>query len=651
MSSPCSSGRPAPTGPGPRPLRAAAPRRRVGHLARPVLSALLMLATSTLARAVCLGSGDPQIERLVQSIGAQPGPALERIEQVLRQTPEQAPQRQARLVAARALAQGMLGQPAPQLEADLARLSPRLDGQDPALVQLRIVGLVMREGSGGRAEPAQALQAALAKLPPSESGVCSAALLMQVFLIENMPGEAFLLGAANYRLARERQWAWARAEIAARLATVVRRQGDDDYAVALSTEAIAFFRDAGMHDMLSEQLTHRGWAHHDAPQSRPSLAEADFLAALDAAGRARNAAAAAYAQTGLCESRLRARLLSEAAAPCRQAHQTLRASGDVGEMAASVAYAQYLMASNQAGAALNLLRPLLAESQSPYSSNSTVLGLEILGQALRARGQHEQAALHFERALLALRTQQARSTLESAVLTRARFRNEELNHQLRLTAAEHAQSRRTIQLLILAGGLMGVLLLTVAWFIFKNRQLYKRLAFTDALTELPNRRYTETRFHELLDHARARARPLVLASLDLDHFKQCNDRFGHDAGDAVLTTFARTARSLLRPADLLGRWGGEEFVLALPDADETEAAAILQRLRDAVAGQALPLAPGYTIRFSAGTVRADQQPGDLAELLTRADAALYQAKQAGRNQTCHSPAPDASGRAPERTDC
>lgn len=158
------------------------------------------------------------------------------------------------------------------------------------------------------------------------------------------------------------------------------------------------------------------------------------------------------------------------------------------------------------------------------------------------------------------------------------------------------------------------------------------LADTDALTGLPNRRHVLSRLNVLLRDGRLRARPIALMFLDLDHFKQLNDRHGHGVGDDALCATARALENGLRDQDLLGRYGGEEFVIALPGSDRETAVAVAEGLRLAVAQIALPEADaGLTITASIGLVM--RMPGEQAEsLLERADHAMYQAKAQGRNR-------------------
>ncbi|MFI1990527.1 GGDEF domain-containing protein [Actinoplanes sp. NPDC020271] len=148
------------------------------------------------------------------------------------------------------------------------------------------------------------------------------------------------------------------------------------------------------------------------------------------------------------------------------------------------------------------------------------------------------------------------------------------------------------------------------------------LAQRDTLTGLANRRAWEAALPLALDHARRDGKPLVLAVLDLDHFKHFNDQYGHLAGDRLLKEAAAAWTGGLRAGDLLARYGGEEFALLIPDCDTEAVTELLDRLR--------PLTPsGQT--FSAGVAVWDGQESSDG-LFARADAALYRAKGAGRNR-------------------
>ena len=160
------------------------------------------------------------------------------------------------------------------------------------------------------------------------------------------------------------------------------------------------------------------------------------------------------------------------------------------------------------------------------------------------------------------------------------------------------------------------------------------LAVIDPLTGLHNRRYMEGHLKTLLDGAHARGRPLSLLIADIDFFKSINDTYGHDAGDAVLKEFAARFRRNTRGIDLACRYGGEEFVIIMPDTDLARACQVGERLRSCVAADAFQINTGTYIRVTASVGLATlERPEDTAEtLFKRADRALYSAKSSGRNR-------------------
>jgi diguanylate cyclase len=156
------------------------------------------------------------------------------------------------------------------------------------------------------------------------------------------------------------------------------------------------------------------------------------------------------------------------------------------------------------------------------------------------------------------------------------------------------------------------------------------MAITDPLTALPNRRGIEIALSREMSRARRTKSSLCLAIIDIDHFKRVNDEFGHAAGDRALVHLARVTSPTIRETDVLGRYGGEEFLLVLPDTELGGAAFVLKRLLTIVERTPLDL-DGRELRilFSAGLTQ--WQDTDTAErLITRADQAMYRAKEAGR---------------------
>jgi diguanylate cyclase (GGDEF)-like protein len=161
----------------------------------------------------------------------------------------------------------------------------------------------------------------------------------------------------------------------------------------------------------------------------------------------------------------------------------------------------------------------------------------------------------------------------------------------------------------------------------------QRLARTDALTQLSNRRaFFEAATLEL-ERARRHARPLTIAYVDCDDFKDVNDRLGHAEGDALLVIAARTLRGATRAVDAVARLGGDEFGLLLPETDGPTAAALLARLRltllDAMGRH------GWSVGFSTGAVTFLHAPASVDEMMARADELMYEAKRTAKGSVRH----------------
>lgn len=162
----------------------------------------------------------------------------------------------------------------------------------------------------------------------------------------------------------------------------------------------------------------------------------------------------------------------------------------------------------------------------------------------------------------------------------------------------------------------------------------KVLATTDELTGLPNRRTTLERLTgELSRGGRGSSRTGAIA-VDIDHFKSVNDSYGHAAGDVVLASVAKTMQGSLRPYDIVGRFGGEEFLVVAPEIDASGLAALAERIRREVEAEPviLPTGDKVTITISAGCTLADAEDTSPEVVLNRADRAMYLAKDNGRNR-------------------
>ncbi|MBF2950581.1 GGDEF domain-containing protein [Pseudomonas aeruginosa] len=179
----------------------------------------------------------------------------------------------------------------------------------------------------------------------------------------------------------------------------------------------------------------------------------------------------------------------------------------------------------------------------------------------------------------------------------------------------------------------------------------KEASIRDPLTGLPNRRMLLERLREENERSQRHGQSYVLAMLDVDFFKQVNDTWGHDSGDRVLVEIARAMESELREYDLCGRWGGEEFLLLLPQTRLQDAGPVLERVRDSVRTLAVRVGTeALSVTASVGVT--EHRIGETySQTVNRADAALLDAKRSGRDKCVFAalpPLPAPSRQAPAR---
>jgi len=190
---------------------------------------------------------------------------------------------------------------------------------------------------------------------------------------------------------------------------------------------------------------------------------------------------------------------------------------------------------------------------------------------------------------------------------------------------------------LLAAGFVANLVFANIVFGRMVRQL-RRLSRHDMLTGLYNRRAIVDALQLEWDRFRRGGAAFTVACVDIDLFKQINDRHGHAAGDAALAGTAQALRSQIRPGDVIGRSGGEEFLVLLMCADQDTAIGIAERMRSAVAvAAAIHPDPTRRLTVSIGLATAQAMDVSIDALVARADSAMYLAKRGGRDQVCMAP--------------
>jgi len=203
--------------------------------------------------------------------------------------------------------------------------------------------------------------------------------------------------------------------------------------------------------------------------------------------------------------------------------------------------------------------------------------------------------------------------------------------------AAHAETTARVRIFLTTSlAVAHFLLLALLYRLIVRRQDVERrlenLAMTDPLTGLANRRSLETALESAVSRAKRHNSDVSVIFLDVDHFKQFNDRFGHKVGDEVLRAVARVVLSSVRTEDVAGRYGGEEFLVVLPETDEVGSVGLAERIRSAVRAWDLPLPP---VTISLGVATLGAQSSSVAALVAKADQALYVSKQTGRDRVTH----------------
>ncbi len=189
---------------------------------------------------------------------------------------------------------------------------------------------------------------------------------------------------------------------------------------------------------------------------------------------------------------------------------------------------------------------------------------------------------------------------------------------------------------------VGVMFLSLGFVLMHTERAYddlRKLASVDALTGVLARSGLVEQGERLLSESRRYQRPLSALLIDLDRFKGVNDSFGHEAGDRLLQHLTQRTRLVLRGEDLLGRFGGDEFVALLPSTDAAGARVVAERLRDALAQEHMRVhGMEVPVPLSIGVAQAAREEDDLDDLLKRADQAMYRAKRAGGDRVEMAPA-------------
>jgi diguanylate cyclase (GGDEF)-like protein len=426
------------------------------------------------------------------------------------------------------------------------------------------------------------------------------------------------------------------------LSAVMRVMGDYQQALALNQEAVDWHASRGETLSLSVARFMRGQIlklMHSYPEAIVEYTEARKLSVIrdDSQG-------IAYADLRICEAHIELGELTTAQGECAGASRLFAEAQSMD----SVKEAQALQARidlklGHPQRALETLNAVLDHDGADLPPIDVAALYETRAQADAALHNYRNAYYDLREYALRYAASNDTDRRRQAGALRARFETDrqiERNASLQreLTVSQELSGRQMRQLRWNAvAAVTGVCVIALLiFFLITNvryRQRLVTLASQDGLTGLPNRRRIAEFATTALETARTTGRPLTIALIDMDHFKIINDCCGHATGDYVLKEFARAGGETLRPGDLLGRWGGEEFLLVSPGSTLPVGMAALERLRTLIYRIHLPPSGvGLRVSLSAGIAACDASVNSLDELIARADKALYAAKSAGRDR-------------------
>ena len=437
------------------------------------------------------------------------------------------------------------------------------------------------------------------------------------------------------------------------LGVAYRRMGEYDKALQYLQQGRALAEKNQHWSSLVVALLQLGYLHDT--QQQPDQAIAVYQQLLAQGDTRTSATERGLARLGIAAAQISKRQFTPALAMLDKAAADFDRADDTSNQAAlDLRRAQALAGLGQHAQALEYFNRAAAQFESDAGNDRYMAWLlPDRASTLEALGQMP-AALEDYKRYLKLRQQLLDDLAEQrTVVMRHQFdaARRDMENQ-RLTAEKDLREQELDALLKArrwqwsALGLGAVLVLLLAGLVLRQVIRMRRLrtlAMTDELTRVANRRSIELSGEDVVGRARAEKRPLTALALDIDHFKRINDVHGHHAGDRVLARVAEASQGVLRQFDQLGRIGGEEFLVLLPNTAADAGAQVAERLRECIETLDLDdIAPGLRVTISLGMGELRDSDANFKALVHRADLALYRAKANGRNRlaTEDPPAPD-----------
>jgi diguanylate cyclase (GGDEF)-like protein len=597
------------------------------------------------ASAACLSNADPEVRRLESLVNQDAAKAVKAAQarlDVLKQSPQTQPGRIASFYAVLAQAYGTLELDSDAREAASAglQLVPRVD--DP--IHLSLLASLSENvyDSAGLAGAAADIESAQRSVERgSLADTCLMITLGRVQHRQDRDDLAVLNLTRAYRASTAPGLAAQRVIAAAVLSNVVGSLGDFPQALALNQEVINW--DLAHNAWLDLSVTRflRGEIHRRMRNYAAAVKE--FAEARRLSTLLNDAQGVAFADLRMCQAQIELGQWAPARRQCESALAVFTTAQSVDMLKeARALIAQIDLGEGHAGRALATLDSVLDQGGKDMPPRRIATLYQLRAQTNAALKNYHEAYTDLDEYVRRyVQVNDAERTAQSSVL-RARFetdreieRNVSLQRELALGNERWQRQQEQLRWTVLggiAGGFVIVLLTYILVISLRHKRQLTRLASQDSLTGLPNRRRTVELATEALSVAILQQRPLTIAVIDLDHFKTINDHCGHAVGDHVLKEFARLGRESLRASDVFGRWGGEEFLVVLPDTTLDTALASLERLRILALDIQLPASgDGLRVSLSAGLATNEPDMKTLDEVIAQADAALYEAKDHGRD--------------------
>jgi diguanylate cyclase (GGDEF)-like protein len=613
--------------------------RRAGALAR-LLTILLFPFACGIAHAHCIESPDPAIRRLQALAIADPNRALAGARAMLaRSKSALAPEKVAWLYAVRAEAYSALELDADARGAAAAGAKFVADATAPVRLALFMTDAENVYDAEGMAAAKRNVEAMRARgnIDPAAQR-CLLITLGTLQFRENRADLAITSLTQAYRAADAAGDLRQRMLAASPLANVMRELGDYRQALALNAELIEW---NAAHDetlTLSVSRYLRGIILHEMHEYDAALLA--FANARALSVTLGDEQGVAFADMRVCQVLIDLEDIAGARQRCESALKTFAASGTVDVIKQTRSLLAHVeLAEGNADRALTMLNDILANDAIDMPPREVAPLFKLRADANAARGNLAAAYQDLgEYMRRYTNTMESRRVRQVAAL-HARFeidreidRNATLQRQLDESEQRRVELQKRTWLAITSGSLAVLLLTAMLIGARQHRRQLAALANIDSLTGLPNRRHTAQLVEEALERCVRSGEPLTIALIDLDHFKAINDHSGHAGGDRVLREFARLTRATLRSTDTFGRWGGEEFLVAMPNTTLDVALAVVERVRAVALTIEVP-GRGATMRvsMSAGLAVSEARQHSLEALVARADSALYRAKDDGRN--------------------